>query len=159
ESDSRLLPGLSTGLACGRPADPVLLRGLQEVIERDALVGAWWGRYPLAEYDVEEVFSLLDRRIPDRLRRPHLRYRCYWIDTPFSAHVTVATVQGEDREGYLFVAGSACRETRQASWAKALLEAVQGWHHVRHLKPVLNGRVSAAGPTDFAGHAVYYALY
>ena len=41
----RFAPGLSTGLACGRTGDPILLRGLQEVIERDAVVGAWWGRY------------------------------------------------------------------------------------------------------------------
>jgi len=37
----RLTPGLSTGLSCGRKGDPVVLRGLQEVLERDALVGAW----------------------------------------------------------------------------------------------------------------------
>src|SRR5262249_21516827 len=129
ESPGRFTPGLSTGLACGRAGDPVLLRGLQEVVERDALVGAWWGRYPLGEHDTKEVFSLLDRSLPDRLLRPHLRYRCYRAVTPYSAHVTVATVAGEDREGFLFAAGSACRETRAASWTKALVEAVQGWHH------------------------------
>ena len=46
----RFCPGLSTGLACGRTGDPILLRGLQEVIERDAVVGAWWGRYPIEEH-------------------------------------------------------------------------------------------------------------
>jgi hypothetical protein len=42
-------PTVSTGLSCGRAGQPVLLRGLQEVIERDALVGAWWGVYALEE--------------------------------------------------------------------------------------------------------------
>jgi ribosomal protein S12 methylthiotransferase accessory factor len=159
QSDAPFTPGLSTGLACGRAADPVLLRGLQEVIERDALIGAWWGRYPLTEHAMNEVFSLLDPVLPARLRRPHLRYRCCRIATPWSAHVTVATIEGEDREGYLFAAGSACRETRAASWAKSLLEAVQGWHHVRHLKPVLAGHVQVGSPADFAEHAVYYSLH
>ena len=31
-------PAISTGLSCGREGDPILLRGLQEVLERDALV-------------------------------------------------------------------------------------------------------------------------
>ena len=44
-------PSTSTGLGCGRLGQPVLLRGLQEVIERDALMGAWWGRYPLWEWE------------------------------------------------------------------------------------------------------------
>ena len=54
--------------------------------------------------------------------------------SPFSAHVTLAAVEGEDREGYIiFSIGAACRETRQASLLKAILEAVQGRHYVRLL--------------------------
>ena len=51
--------GFSTGLSCGRVGDPVLLRGAQEVIERDALVGGWWGRYPVEEWPAEAVRELL----------------------------------------------------------------------------------------------------
>ena len=36
-------PSISTGLSAGKVGDPGIVRGLQEVIERDALVGAWWG--------------------------------------------------------------------------------------------------------------------
>ena len=50
-------------------ANPVVLRGLQEVIERDALVGAWWGRYPLEEHDSERVFGFFHSSLPPRLRR------------------------------------------------------------------------------------------
>jgi ribosomal protein S12 methylthiotransferase accessory factor len=156
----RLLPGLSTGLSCGRRGDPVLLRGLQEVIERDALVGAWWGRYALEEHDTEKVFAALGDGLPARLRRPNLRYRCYRIASPFSSHVTLVTVEGEDGEGYCFSAGSACRETRAASWRKAFLEVVQGRHYVRYLKSTLAASGSPEWPpTDFAGHAVYYSLH
>ncbi len=152
----RLTPGLSTGLSCGRRGDPVLLRGLQEVVERDALVGAWWGRYALEEHDTETVFARLGGGLPARLRRPNLRYRCYRVASPFSSHVTLVTLEGLDREGDCFSVGSACRETCAASWLKALLEAVQGRQYVRYLK-------AAAGPAegppaDFAAHAVYYSL-
>src|SRR5262249_412566 len=116
-------PGLSTGLACGRGGQPVLLRGLQEVIERDAVVGAWWGSYPVEEWPLAEVLQTMDRGVAGRLLRPNLRYRCYRVVSPFSAHVTLVTLEGPDREGYCFSAGSACRETRAESWNKSLLEA------------------------------------
>jgi ribosomal protein S12 methylthiotransferase accessory factor len=156
-------PSLSTGLSAGRIGDPVLLRGLQEVIERDALVGAWWDRYPLEEHDAEGVFRQLPDDLPGRLLRPNLHYRCYRVRTPLSAHVTVVTLAGEDHEGFCFSAGSACREDRAASWTKAILEAVQGRHYVRYLKASAAQEVAAGiadgVPIDFAGHAVYYSLY
>jgi ribosomal protein S12 methylthiotransferase accessory factor len=150
-------PFISTGLSCGRTGDTALLRGLQEVVERDALVGAWWGAYPLEEHDPARVFACLQPRIPPRLRRPNLRYRCYRIRTPWSAHVCVVSLEGEDREGYVFSIGSACRETRSASWEKALLEAVQGRHYVRYLKAARAGQGGL--PTDFADHAVYFSYH
>ena len=71
------------------------------------------------------------------------------------------TLAGEDHEGFVFSAGSACRETRAASWAKSLLEAVQGRHYVRRLKPQVQRATSAepVPPTTFAEHAVYYSLH
>ena len=50
EQGHRICPGLSTGLACGRSGDPIVLRGLLEVIERDAVVGAWLGQIGRASY-------------------------------------------------------------------------------------------------------------
>jgi ribosomal protein S12 methylthiotransferase accessory factor YcaO len=138
----------------------VLLRGLQEVIERDALVGAWWGNYPLEEHDPGRVLAGLRPSLPPRLLRPNLHYRCYRVGSPFSAHVTVVTLEGEDREGFCFSAGSACRETRPGSWEKSFLEAVQGRHYVRHLKAAwAEAGTPLEMPVDFAGHALYYSLH
>src|SRR5207248_1896929 len=100
--EDRLSPSLSTGLSCGRHGQPVLLRGLQEVIERDALVGCWWGRYPLEEDDAQEIVKRLGGELAARLVRPNLRYRCLRIGSPFSDHVTIVSLEGEDREGYCF---------------------------------------------------------
>jgi ribosomal protein S12 methylthiotransferase accessory factor len=157
---ARLCPLVSSGMACGRWGQPVLLRGLQEVIERDAVVGAAWDRYPLEEHDSGHVFAGLDPALPPRLRRPNLRYRFYRIGTPLSEHVTAITLEGEDREGYSFSVGAACRETRAASWLKSLLEAVQGRHYVRYLKARLPREPCPLDvPATFADHAVYYSLY
>ena len=157
----RISPLISTGLACGQAADSTLLRALQEVIERDAVVGAWWGRYRLEEWEHDEVLRSLDPSLPYRLLRPNLTYRFYRVDSSYSAHVTVVTLQGEDREGFCFSIGSACRATRQESWEKAILEAVQGRHYVRYLKGRRDDDYDQPVErlADFAAHAVYYSLH
>ncbi|MBI4862940.1 MAG: YcaO-like family protein [Candidatus Riflebacteria bacterium] len=94
---------------------------------------------------------------PGDITRPNLRYRFYRVDSPFSDHVTMVSVEGEDREGFCFSVGSACRSTRRESWEKSILEAIQGRHFVRH-------RVAASGqragpPLGFPDHALYYTLH
>ena len=158
----RITASISTGLACGRAGDPVILRGLQEVIERDALMGAWWGAYPLREWPADRVFAALPPALARRALRPHLRYRFWTVGTPHSAHVTICALDGADDEGWSFCAGAACRETRAASFAKALLEAIQGRPYVRWLRTRLGPAGAGAGvpgaPAGFAEHAVYYTL-
>jgi ribosomal protein S12 methylthiotransferase accessory factor len=153
-------PSISTGLSCGQPGHPVLLRGVQEVVERDALMGAWWGRYPLFEWEPDRVLGSLDPSLSRRLLRPNLRYRFYRVDSPYSAHATIVTLEGEDREGLCFCAGSACRETRTESWRKSILEAMQGRHFVRQFKTQQNSKhvdsSDGSPPTGFREHGLYY---
>jgi ribosomal protein S12 methylthiotransferase accessory factor len=152
-------PAISTGLSAGRDAASVLLRGLQETVERDALMGAWWGSYALEKFPQDDVFGALGRDVARRFARPNLTYRFYRVATPLASHVAIATVEGEDREGFVFSAGSACRETRRATWLKALVEAVQGRHYARYLKGRLSNPAAPADVADFSDHAVYYSLH
>jgi ribosomal protein S12 methylthiotransferase accessory factor len=156
----RFCPGLSTGLACGRTGDPVVLRGLQEVIERDAVVGAWWGRYAVEEYPLADILDGLREDARERIVRRNLTYHCYRITSPFSAHVTMVTVAGDDREGWCFSVGAACRETAAASWNKSLLEAIHGRYYVRYLKQEMAaaGGKHGAAPATFRDHAVWYTI-
>jgi ribosomal protein S12 methylthiotransferase accessory factor len=152
----RFCPATSTGLAAGTGDQPVVLRALQEVIERDALLGAWWGRYPVREHYQESAWSIEETH---RLQRPNLRWRFFTIDSPFSNHVTMVAVEGEDREGFCFGIGSACRESRRASWSKATLEAVQGRHYVRRLREQCKDQSLQTPLRTFAEHAVYYSFH
>ncbi len=152
-----LCPSISTGLSAGRRGGHVLLRGLQETIERDAVVGAWWGRYPLEEWDPAGVWSSLGGDVEGRLARRHLRYRFFRARSPFSDHATIAIVEGEEREGFRFAAGSACRETLALSFRKSALEAVHGYFYVRGL--LAAGTPPPEDLADFAGHAAYYSLH
>ncbi len=141
----RFAPGVSTGLASGRPGDPVLLRAAQEVVERDAVLGAWWGRYRLEEWS---------RPVDPRLARPHLHWRCFRVDSPYSAHATIVTVEGSG----LFGAGSAVRETREASWEKSSLEAAHALAYARKLKAERRAEEVDRLET-FADHAAYYSFH
>jgi len=154
-SGHRFCPATSTGLAAGTIGQPIVLRALQEVIERDALLGAWWGAYPVEECPRESAWTA-EQTV--RLHRPNLRWRFFRIQSPFSNHVTMVTLEGEDREGFCFSIGSACRESRRVSWNKATLEAVQGRHYVRHLRTQLPREVSRS-LTTFADHAAYYSFH
>ena len=145
----RFGPTISTGWSAHATAQAALASAILEAIERDALVGAWWGKYPVVELPDPDIE-------PTRLSRRNLRYRWYRIVTPRAAHVTMVTLEGEDREGYVFSIGSACRLDRRASLAKAALEAVQGRHYVRYL---LSTASDVDPPTSFAEHAAYYSRH
>lgn len=154
----QVAPGISTGLVAGPSAAPLVRRGLQEVLERDAVVGAWWGAYPLEELEQDAVFASLGEGAARRLRRPNLLWRFFRVASPWTVHVTMATLEGEDLEGPCFSIGSACRASRGASLEKAALEAVQGRHYARYLRG--QRRAPLAPPlTDFPDHAVFYSLH
>ena len=153
----RLCPAISTGLSAGAPGT-VLLRGVQEIIERDALMGAWWGKYPVQEWQAARVLPGLPPGLVERVLRPNLCYRFYHLGSPFSGHATLVTVAGEDTEGWSFSVGSACRETRSGSWAKSILEAIQSRHYVRYLRKE-RPAPDRAMPRGFDEHAAYYSFY
>jgi|GEM_PF-2290284 len=159
-----IAPAVSTGLSCSQTGAPIsaLLRGLQEVIERDAVVGGWWGGYPVEEWSAERVFRILETQTPgitEKLTRPNLRYRFYRVNAPFSSHVTMATSEGADVAGQVFSAGSACRQTRAASWHKSLLECIHGRYYVRYML-TQGGEPKLTPPLgDFGAHALYYSRH
>lgn len=155
---SRFGPAISTGWAAHATLAAATEAAVREVIERDAVVGAWWGHYAIVELAEPTVRAQIGDAKWSRLARPNLRWRWYRVISPYSDHVTLATVAGEDTAGFVFAVGSACRLDRTASLEKAALEAVQGRHYVRYL---LATGVGAGGgaPTSFAEHAVYYSRH
>ena len=149
----------STGLSAGTNPDQVLLRGVQEVIERDAVMGAWWERYPLEEHALRDVLGSFEPGIAERFSRPNLDYRFYRVRSPFSDNVTIVTVSGEDHEGFVFSAGAACRERLEESFLKAMTEAVQGRHYARWVTGTDSEKTPDRLPESFAEHALYYTRH
>ncbi|MEK7484131.1 MAG: YcaO-like family protein, partial [Planctomycetota bacterium] len=155
----QIAPMISTGMSAGTFGFPVLLRGLQEVIERDALVGVWWQKYTVEEWPEDSIWELFPEE-SIQMRRPNLTYRFFRLGSPYSHYVTMVSIRGLDQEGFCFSIGSACRETLSASWMKSLLEAIQGRYYARFLKArALFSEGHFREVIDFPHHAVYYSLY
>jgi thiazole/oxazole-forming peptide maturase SagD family component len=155
-------PLVSTGLSSGLWGQNVLLKAIQEVIERDGLMKGWWGEYPIKRYPANSIWLkhfTEEERLA--LQRPNLEYRFYQIDSPFTRHLCLVSLEGEDETGYIFAVGSACRETQQGSWKKAILEAIQDRSYVRYLKnrippTFFENRYSFR---DFSHHALFYSYF
>lgn len=153
----RFGPGISTGLSCGRRSQPVALAGLREVLERDAVVGAWWGAYELEELADNPLRH--DAQLIARVSRPNLSYRFYRVRSPHTDMVTLVSLSGEDLDGPLFSIGSACRESLAQSFEKSLLEAIQGRHFVRYLAKAGAQHSPDGAPHNFVQHATYYSQH
>lgn len=157
----QLGPAVSTGLACANDFQTAVVRGAQEVIERDALMGAWWGRYRVEEYPASWIWQQLGEQLRFRVERPSIHYRFFYIDSPYSQGVTMVGLSAQTEGGFVFSVGSACRANRTASFQKSLLEAIQGLPYVRFLKqqPGVTQRKPSDPCRDFPDHAVYYSLF
>lgn len=155
-----IAPGLSTGLSAGSTGFPLVLRGLQEVIERDAVVGAWWARYALEEIDPHKAWRHFDHNQQRAAQRCNLEYRFYRIQSPYSDHVGLVSLSGEDRDGWSVSVGSACRESCKQMWHKALLEAIHGRFFVRYRRRSSRDCEGVDHcPRSFDEHALYYSYY
>ena len=145
----------SSGLAAGRTGLEALMRALQELIERDALMTTWLHGVParqvgLAVRYVDEV-SALGGSVD-----------CFDVTPAFSPH-PVAIVAGQLPLAGVrrYAIGAACRASWDAAVEKAYLEWLQGVSFVglyRGYHPTL------AFPTPgdvrtFEDHAVYYSVH
>ena len=144
----------SSGLAAGRTGLEALLRALQELVERDALMTTWLHGVPgrrvaLAARYVDEV-SALGGSVD-----------CFDVTPAFSPH-PVAVVAGQLPLAGVprYALGAACRASWDAAVEKAYLEWLQGVSFVglyRAYHPTLDFPTPGDVRT-FEDHAVYYSV-
>jgi ribosomal protein S12 methylthiotransferase accessory factor len=143
----------SSGLAAGSSSLRALLRGVQEVVERDALMITWLHAVPGRQV-----------ALPERLRADVAALggavTCIDATPAYSPH-PVALVAGSVplRGRERFSLGAACRGTWEAAIEKAYLEWAQGVFFVGEYlaaHPALRFE-SPDAVTTFDAHAVYYS--
>ena len=143
----------SSGLAAGSSSVRALLRGVQEVVERDALMITWLHAVPgrqvaLGERYREDVAALGGR------------VTCIDATPAYSPHPVALVagsvpLRGRDR----FSLGAACRGTWEEAVEKAYLEWAQGVFFVGEYLAAHPGLRFASydDVTTFDAHAVYYS--
>lgn len=154
-SEAPALPSTSSGLAAARDASAALLRGLEELLERDALTVTWLaglgGReLALPEVELEQVRARGGEVVALELTQA-------WNPHP----VVVVMGQLPARGLRRYSMGAACRRSRAEALDKAFLEWLQGVSFAGHwLRENPGARLDR--PEDvrtFDQHGAYYTLH
>jgi ribosomal protein S12 methylthiotransferase accessory factor len=117
-------PVISTGLACARSYEEALVKGICEVIERDAFMITWMNCLPRDRVDFC-AHPALDRLYRQHLQRGGLRYVLLDMTSDLPVPAYLCLLIDEQRSPVMVCAGGAAALDPLAAASKALLEAVQ----------------------------------
>lgn len=144
-------PSTSTGLAAGKNKEQALLRGLEEVLERDALTSYWLSSLPGREVALGENYN-------DLVKEHGGEVYCFDITQSWSPCPVVVVVGTLPLRGVKRISlGASCRTQKSDAIEKAFAEWVQG--------VVFAGYYTQRNPdtkkivSTFEDHAAYYTYH
>ncbi len=144
---------ISTGLAFHPERHQAIWRGLSEVLERDAVMTAWWLHRRLPEIDMTDAPYGVTSRL-EHLAAAGMTARLYDITTELGVPTAFALLQSP-RYPHLVV-GAASRATADAAAAKALDEVVSMRVALQVDAPTAR-EPGAAPPATLVAHARWHA--
>jgi ribosomal protein S12 methylthiotransferase accessory factor len=123
---------ISTGAATGRTAVEATLRGIMEVIERDAFMIVWRNRLSCPSITIDE-HSPLHEVMKKRFSRPGLRYSLFLtsLDLPF--HSVFGILHDNSGPVPRMTVGGACHFDPAEAVRKTCLELVQGMKWLEYM--------------------------
>lgn len=119
-----IAPAISTGLACARSREESLLKGICEVIERDAFMITWLNRLPMPRVEIASS-PALHALYRDRLQRDGLNYVLVNMTTDIPVPSFLCLLIDERRSPPMVCVGGASGLNPVQAASKAMLEAVQ----------------------------------
>ena len=161
DRSTTLLASSSNGVAAGPNHTFAALRGLCELIERDAFMVAWYHRYPGARVDEAHI---LPADVVDWVRRQRacsIDFRLHDISSDLGFHVFLAyVVEYRGQQPVSFSCGAGCSLDPCEAASRAFLEAALSWRGGTELVS-LRGRLSEAAraafrPVTFSDHLFLY---
>jgi ribosomal protein S12 methylthiotransferase accessory factor len=158
-ADARIGYTTSNGAACALTLEEAVLRGLLELVERDAFMLTWTGRLSLPLLDWSADLSLVahDRRY---LRPCGLRYRAVDLSIFHDVPTVLGVVRGNPGDAVALGVGAASAPMVADAWQRALAEAfaVRAW---AKLMLADRGRPTFEPDftdiADFEDHILFYA--
>lgn len=145
----------SSGLAAGPSAFHALLRAIQELIERDALMITWLHSVPATAIAVPAEYT-------DKVKYLGGEMWAFDLTPAYSPFPVIAVAGGIQKRGkWRYSLGVACRETWEAALDKAYLE----WNQGVLFAGIYEKHVDTSTIDDpftlksFDEHAIYYTLH
>jgi ribosomal protein S12 methylthiotransferase accessory factor len=157
-------PTISTGLACHCRWEDAVLRGLLEVLERDAIALAWLGQVPPTRVH-QSPTNFEDADLEPLVRRlDSMRFRWVILEltTEFRVPVFAALLVGHSAVGLIVSCGSACHTDPRQAMTKALIEAAHCRMFVKSLTRETPGWRCGKrfeNVVSFADHARLYTTH
>jgi len=148
--------GVSTGAACGRTRLEALLKGLCELVERDAFMIMWRNRLPRPRVQIDPQSSLYET-FQTRFARPGLEYVliCTTLDLAIPSFVGILLDRRPGRRGILV--GGAAHPDPAVAALKTLLELVQGLKWKDYHRSTFEYEPGFANVRTFEDRACLYA--
>lgn len=150
-------PSVSTGCACSTSTSESLLKGLLELIERDAFMIVWRNRLAVPEIIIDRDTELYETYVT-RFVRPGLEYRIWHTMLDFSIPSFFGVLFDHRGPTTKMIVGGAAHGDAEVAVQKTLCELVQGLSWLEHLgnQPSPEGSRFDAVRT-FTDRAVLYA--
>lgn len=116
-------PSSSTGLSCAPSLEEAMLKGLLEIIERDAFTIFWLNQLSPPKIDTDN--NKLDE-LKTKFKFPHINYSIFDITSDFEIPVVATFSFSNSSFGYVASLGLSCSLTYLKAIKKALVENAQG---------------------------------
>ncbi len=127
-----LSPTFSTGAACARTVPKAILKGICEVVERDAFTIMWRNQLPLPRVEIDPKSAIYDL-VREKFLRPGLEYTLVQttLDLPIPSFFGILRNFRHDPPRILV--GGACHPDPNKAALKTLLELAQSIQWTNHL--------------------------
>lgn len=149
----------SNGTACGATFGEAVLRGLLELVERDAFMLTWYGRLslPRLEWRSDRELAAFDERY---FRPAGIRYEAIELSAFHSVPTVVGVVRGSPGDGAPVAVGAAAASRVEDAWKDALGEAfaVRAWARaMAHEAQAVEFASDFSDLDGFDDHILFYA--
>jgi ribosomal protein S12 methylthiotransferase accessory factor len=154
--EARLCTTISTGAACGASYTDAAVRGIYEIVERDAMMIMWLNRHACPRLHIGP-HTPLGQTLQRRYKTDTLTQIIFWTTNDISIHACLALILDEVGGEQRSYVGLAANLDPQRAALGALTEAHEvrwGIHTTREMARILN---DPSEIDNIHAHACYYA--
>lgn len=151
-------PSVSTGCACATTRTESLLKGLCELIERDAFMIVWRNRLGMPEVTIDKA-SAIHETYQSRFARPGLDYRIWETTLDFPVPSFFGILFDHRWPKTRMIVGGAAHPDAELAVQKTLCELVQGLTWLEHVDERAGRAITAYDRVrTFTDRALLYAF-